>query len=127
MCIHSGDEAMPLYLCVCREKKNIEKMLKNASSMVAKAFEDLMLYKKQSTESHWSVSVPDAVKAVLSPLYQLRTSYYRFLCSPLFEIACGIATVSNFGYPIREKNRSMEIDPGNVQRGARHKCSMNTL
>jgi len=40
------------------------------------------------------------VKAVLSPLYQLRTSYW-FLCSPLFVIACGSYAWS--ATPIREK------------------------
>ena len=52
---------MPLRLCVSAK----EKILKNASSRVARAFTNVILNEKQSTESQWNSSVPDTSQAVL--------------------------------------------------------------
>ena len=75
-----------------------------------------MLNEEQSTESHWSVSVPDASQG--SSFTVISATYFlvSVSCSPLFVIACGSYAWS--ATPIREKTGVCEIDPGNVQRGA---------
>ena len=65
-------------MSVCQQK-----CIGNASSRVIKAFKDFLLNEKQSTESHWNVSVPESSQGGSFFL----TSYCRFIGSTPFKIA----------------------------------------
>ena len=56
--------------------------------MIAKAFKDIILDEKQSTESCWNISVPYTSQGSSFAIISA-TSHYKFLGSIPFEIACG--------------------------------------
>ena len=85
--MRSRGKTMPSFLCVCVCVG--KKIFQNTSSRVARAFKDVILNEKQPTESYWNVYVPDTSRGN-SFRHISATSYYRFLGSIPFEIACGI-------------------------------------
>jgi len=89
----------------------VPKILKNASSRVAKAFKDVILYKKQSTESYWNISVPDIqIKAVHFTIISATANYWEFLAPPNRMWLWS-------ANQIRKKYRYMWDRSGNIQRG----------
>ena len=119
----SRGKAMPL--CVCVRVCVGPKILKNASSKVAKAFTDDIVNEENNQHSQirtflYLIQVQAVLYAIISA-----TSYYRFQGSTPFKIAHGSYGQQCNSYLHTQKYR-WNLS-GNVRRGTQGKYLMNTL